>query len=46
MFGSKQGKQERLNQYEELLGEEELTAATRASIETAGWVALRICSIL
>lgn len=27
MFGSKQGKQERLAQYQELLGEEELTQA-------------------
>lgn len=32
MFGSKQGKQERLGQYKELLGEEALTTAEIARV--------------
>jgi DNA-binding transcriptional ArsR family regulator len=31
MFGSKQGKQERLSQYEDLLSDDELTAAQLAA---------------
>lgn len=32
MFGSKQGKRERLDQYEQLLSEEELTATELAAL--------------